>query len=341
MKTAHHVASNSPHAESPAISRRRALGVGALLAGSILTHSRAANEAPASPRAKRVLRFAHPTDIHVQPERRGGEGMASCFRHMMALDNLPELIITGGDLPMDTASTPADRSRVEWDLFKSVLADCVPSQMPIYHTLGNHDVFGRDKVACKSSGDESFYGKKWFLQNFNYERTYRSFDMAGWHFVILDSIDLLPDGDEFEARIRGEQLEWFVNDLKSTPPATPIVVVSHVPIISVTNYFDKDEDEWRTDGPDMNVPKKRMHADCRELDALFQKHRNVRLCLSGHIHLLDHCEYNGVTYICDGAVSGAKWKGPKRETPEGYGLIDLFDDGSFEHRYQTFGWQAK
>ena len=47
-----------------------------------------------------------------------------------------------------------------------------------------------------------------------------------------------------------------------------------------------------------------------------------------------------MTHICDGAVSGAKWKGSKRQTPEGYGLIDLYEDGTFKHQYTQFGWQA-
>jgi Icc protein len=59
---------------------------------------------------KRVLRFAHPTDIHVQPELHGDRGMAAAFKHMFALKDPPEMILTGGDLPMDTASSDQARS---------------------------------------------------------------------------------------------------------------------------------------------------------------------------------------------------------------------------------------
>jgi Icc protein len=51
--------------------------------------------------------------------------------------------------------------------------------------------------------------------------------------------------------------------------------------------------------------------------------------------------FNDVTYICDGAVSGAWWKGRNHECDEGYGLINLYDDGTFDHAYQTYGWLAK
>jgi len=327
------------------ISRREALQR-TLIAGSLLVGAERGAHAASrlterDGTRRRVLRFAHPTDIHVQPELHGGEGMRACFGHMMGLKDPPSLIITGGDLPMDTASTPAARSKDEWELFLKVLKDSIPARMPIYHTLGNHDVFGRDKAKSGASGSESFYGKRWFLQNFEYERAYRSFDAAGWHFIILDSIDLSAGGKDFVGRIEPEQMDWLRSDLRRTPPTTPIVVITHVPIVSVANYFDRDDAEWKTDGPNLEVKASRMHVDCRDLDALFQQHRNIKLCLSGHLHLLDRCVYNGITHICDGAVSGAKWKGPKRQTPEGYGVIDLYDDGTFDHQYVTFGWKAE
>jgi 3',5'-cyclic-AMP phosphodiesterase len=291
----------------------------------------------ASPYPKRALRFAHPTDIHVQPELAGGEGMAQAFRHMMALKDPPAMILTGGDLPMDTASSEYARSDTLWKLFTSTLAQTVPANVPIHHTIGNHDIWGRNKLECGARGDEPHYLKRWFLDLFGYERTFQSFDMGGWHFIILDSFDLDEKGGEFTARIVGPQLEWFKADLATTPPTTPIVLITHVPILSVVNFFEKPVD----DGPDITLSRTRMHTDHKELEALLRAHPNVKLCLSGHIHLLDRVEYNGITYICDGAVCGDKWNGPRRQTPEGYGLIDLYDDGTFQHQYVTYGWKAK
>ncbi len=339
---------NTPPVDVTRLSRRAILSAGAMAGAATLLarSSHASALQPASGAAtggarKRALRFAHPTDIHVQPELRAGEGMAACFAHMMNLADKPELIITGGDLPMDTASTPEARSRIEWDIFKKVLADNVSKGLQVEHTLGNHDMYGRDRAKSGATGSEPFHGKNWFLQNFGYNSTYRSFDRAGWHFVILDSINMLPGGEDYTAKLDPAQMEWFKADLAAVPATTPIVVVSHVPIMSVANFFDKADLIWKSDGPDLMIENKRMHNDCRAIDALFQKHRNVKLCLSGHLHLLDRCVYNGVTYICDGAVSGAKWRGPKRQTDEGYGLIDLYTDGTFEHQYTGFGWVAE
>lgn len=325
------------------VSRRGVLlgGISGVLAAGVFPCSGRATERVNGNVPRRVLRFAHPTDIHVQPERRGGEGMAACFRHMMNLPDAPQMIITGGDLPMDSASTPEATVKVQWDLFQKVLGDHVPRDLPLHHTIGNHDIFGRDKKKSGATGQEKGFGRRWFLDNFGYERTFRSFESAGWKFIILDSISLLPGGRDFVGRIEGAQLEWFTHELATTPAATPIVVVTHVPIVSVANFFDHDDVQWKSDGPTLEIKSSRMHVDCRELDVLLRSHPNVKLCLSGHLHLFSRCEYNGLTHICDGAVCGAKWDGPKRQTPEGYGLIDLFDDGTFQHQYVSYGWKAE
>jgi 3',5'-cyclic AMP phosphodiesterase CpdA len=308
-----------------------------------LAHGAEATAPPAPTGASRVLRFAHPTDIHVQPELSGDKGMAAAFRHMMSLKDPPKMIITGGDLPMDTASSDQHRSATLWKLFNQILADSVPASVPIHHTIGNHDIWGRFKDRCKADGTESVFGKRWFLENFDYPKTYYSLDKAGWHFIVLDSFDMDPTGPEYSSRIVGEQLAWLKADLAATPATTPVVVITHVPIISAANYFDSGDkpDPGFDPGPDITILRSRMHIDHRMFDVLFQKYRNVKLCLSGHLHQLDKAEYNGVTFICDGAVCGDKWNGPRRHTPEGYGLIDLYADGTFSHQYVEYGWKSQ
>jgi len=314
-----------------------AAGTAGMVPGRFADGQDLASGNPASP--KRVLRFAHPTDIHVQPELRGGDGMTAAFKHMFDLKDPPQMILTGGDLPMDTASSDQARSATLWKLFDKIIADQVPKSIPIHHTIGNHDIWGRDMAKCKSTGKEAFYGKQWFLDNFSYPKTYYSFDTAGWHFIILDSFDLVPNSKDFVSRIVGDQLDWFKADLAATPATTPILVVTHVPIFSAANFFDNSEQK-KHEGPDITISHTRMHVDYRELDNLFAGYPNIKLCLSGHIHLLERCEYNGITHICDGAVCGDKWNGPRQRTPEGYGLIDLYADGSFKHQYMTYGWKA-
>ena len=47
--------------------------------------------------ARRALRVAHLTDMHVQPELRAGEGYAAALDSLERLDPPPAFIMTGGD----------------------------------------------------------------------------------------------------------------------------------------------------------------------------------------------------------------------------------------------------
>jgi hypothetical protein len=87
---------------------------------------------------------------------------------------------------------------------------------------------------------------------------------------------------------------------------------------------------------DRLLTQSELHVDMKRIVALFGEHSNVKLCLSGHIHLHERLDYNGVTYLCNGAVSGAWWAGSYRQTPPGYCVLDLFADGSFSHQYLAY-----
>jgi len=89
--------------------------------------------------------------------------------------------------------------------------------------------------------------------------------------------------------------------------------------------------QWR-------VPGAWMHIDARRIKDLFRKHRNVQLCISGHIHLHDRVDYLGVSYFCNGAVCGGWWNGGFQEFLPSYAIVDLYDDGSFENRLVPYGW---
>jgi 3',5'-cyclic-AMP phosphodiesterase len=314
-----------------------ALAAGLLLDNNALQGERSARAGFQASSPRRVLRFAHPTDIHVQPELDGAAGMAAAFRHMMDLSDPPQMILVGGDLPMDVNATPFAGSESLWSLYKNTLAENVPATVPVHHAIGNHDIWGLDRRACRTSGREALFGKQWFLDEFGYTSTYYSFDMAGWHFIVLDSIDPDTSKKDFDCRLGTKQTQWLTSDLAATPAGMPVVVVSHVPIVSVTTFFERPRETDR----DIRIEHRRMHSDYQAINEIFLRRPNVKLCLSGHTHLVDRTEYDGVTYICDGAVCGNFWKGPWLQTREGYGLIDLYEDGSFSHRYVEYGWKAQ
>ena len=85
------------------------------------------------------------------------------------------------------------------------------------------------------------------------------------------------------------------------------------------------------------IPGSWNHTDAVDLIELFYQHPNVKAALSGHMHLLDRVDYNGVAYLCNGAVSGNWWNSDTyHQTKAGYALVDLYDDGTVERTYLPY-----
>jgi 3',5'-cyclic AMP phosphodiesterase CpdA len=279
----------------------------------------------------RALRIAHLTDIHVQPERGAAEGVIACLEDLHTQQDRPELILNGGDVIMDAVAAEEARVALQWDLWESIIRD--HCEIPQEYCLGNHDIWGWNKKRSGCTGSEPLFGKKYALERMGLTLPYRSFDRAGWRFIVLDS-SFEAEGGAFTARLDATQWEWLRAELAATPPETPVLVLSHVPILAGGSvFFSGNPGETERSG-NWVVPSAWMHIDSRALVSLFAQYPNVRLCLSGHTHLHDRVEYNGVTYLCDGAVSGQWWRGDYHQTPAGYGIIDLYQDGRFQHRYR-------
>ena len=290
------------------------------------------SSANAATTRRRALRLAHLTDIHVQPERGAEKGMMACLHHAQSLKDAPELILTGGDSVMDVMGQDARRAAAQAEIWQRVLQN--ECSVPVRSCIGNHDVWGWHKDSSRTTGDEPRWGKAWGEDLLGLTNRYYRFDQAGWRFFVLDSTHPAPGG--YTARLDDAQFKWLRGELAATEPSVPIVVLSHIPILSVAAFLDGDNE---TKG-DWKVPGAWMHIDARRIKDLFREHPNVKLCLSGHLHLVDQVQYNGVTYCCNGAVCGGWWKGNHQECEPGCALVDLFDDGSIENRYVTFGWKA-
>lgn len=282
-----------------------------------------------NPKRKRSLRIAHLTDIHVQPENGAPKGMEAAIEHAQGQKDKPGLLFTGGDLIMDCFNQDLARSKAQWDVFTSVLKANI--EIPVAHTIGNHDVWGWGNPDAYSKDPK--YGKAWACEILEMPKPYLSFDRAGWHFITLDSTFQVGKG--YTAKLDEEQFEWLKDDLAKNSKK-PTMVVSHIPIISVCSMFDGDNAKTGN----WVIPGSCLHIDAKRIKNLFAKYPNVKLCLSGHEHLTDQVSVGGVTYCCNGAVSGGWWGGDYYDCTYGYGLVDLYDDGSFENRYVPYGWKT-
>lgn len=346
-KTPNHGHAVDPHADPGAISRRRAIALGlagatavSIAGAGALGAQAAAVPPPPSPPAPpggarkpertRSLRLAHLTDIHLQPELNAEAGFAACLAHVQSLRDPPALVLTGGDNVMDVFEQKTPRMERLAALWRAVLKrEC---SLRVEPTIGNHDIWGWHTKSA-TSGAEPLHGKAFALDLLGIEKPYRAFDAGAWKIIVLDSIQRRPQG--YACELDPEQLAWLTETLERKPAAQPVLVVSHAPIISVTPMLHGEtRKEDRID-----VSGGLVHADGSAIHRILRKGQ-VKICLSGHTHLIDRCEAEGVTYICDGAVCARWWKGHHHGVREGYGVVDLFDDGTFEHEYVPFDWVA-
>ena len=311
----------------PAFTRRGLLGAAA--AGLVAAPARAA--AP-----KRSLRIAHLTDVHLKPELRAPDGFTACLRHVQAQKDKPDVIFFGGDCIYDSLRATRSRTQEQWDLWHKVLkAEC---SLPWVACIGNHDIWGWNWTLSGAKESDPGYGKVWATDALRMGNRFRSFDRAGWKVVVLDSTSPGPKQGQIAARLDDEQFEWLTGELKATPKSTPVLVMSHIPIFAAVPFLmEKDNEKtgnWQVGGS-------WLHTDARKLTALFHERGNVKVCLSGHNHMVDEVKFLGTTYYCDGAVSGAWWEGKYHQFAEGYALVDLYPDGSSTREYVPYGWAAE
>ena len=281
----------------------------------------------------RVLRIAHMTDFHVQPDGISTDGMARALRHAQAQADPPNVIFNTGDSIMDALGTDRSRTEQQWDTYNSILAS--ENRLPIVHAIGNHDVWG---WGLSDSGlmNHPMYGKEMAIRKLGLPNRYYSFDYASWHFIVLDSQQLTNPGSNppFIGRLDEEQYQWFVADVNAVAMSTnaPICILSHMPILTGGGFFtglNEASGNWV-------VPSSIMHIDARRFRDIFVQYPQIRLCLSGHIHQHESLEYLGVRHISGGAICGNWWKGAFMDFPPAYVMVNLYDDGSSDSAFVPY-----
>lgn len=267
------------------------------------------------------IRFAYLTDIHVKPDLTAETGMAKAFNHAQSLKPKIDFIINGGDSIMDSLEADKQKTQIQWDLFHSILKK--ENSLPVYHCIGNHDVWGWFIKNDKPEADK-LYGKQWVVETLEMSKRYYSFTKNKWHFIVLDSTQLNPAGG-YIAYLDPEQLNWLQQELEMSKDKF-ICIVSHIPILSICAglFFNKTEPNG-----DLKIQRNLMHTDFISLKKNFMNYSNIKVCLSGHIHLQDELDYLGIKYFCNGAVSGNWWNGPFQEFEPAYAVFEFYDDGKF------------
>lgn len=264
--------------------------------------------------------FAFMTDIHVTWEQRADQGFRQAIDSVNALK--PDFVITGGDLIMDALGQTRGRADSLFQLYDGLIKEF---SMPVYHTVGNHELFAFYNRQIETTDEDyndgmyrRYLGDPW-----------QSFDFGGWHFIILKSIED-TESRGYEGKVSDEQMDWLREDLARLDDKTPVAVSVHIPLISAHT-------QWRNGGLSANGRGSVITNGKEVLDLL--KTKNLKLVLQGHLHCLEDYYTDGVHFITGGAVSASWWNGPINGLEEGFMMIRVYGD-ELQWEYVDYGWEA-
>lgn len=236
----------------------------------------------------------------------------------MIRDN-PDFAIHGGDVAEydDQYSTGGnDLTNQESSTFYDN-TEGFRAMIPVFVAVGNHDYWGMD--VKEGDGGWPRMLNLWGgdihaarVQQVGKEYRYYSFDYGNTHVTVLDtgfhtSFDLgaclwvwTPDGNmsnPFGCPLDTLQMQWFKNDLAA---ATANPAIRHKIVVTHANayYADHDDDEVIAN---KYMPEISGSVTSYPMIHGYLKKYGVELVLSGHRHLFQHLEKDGVQYvICSG-----------------------------------------
>jgi 3',5'-cyclic AMP phosphodiesterase CpdA len=268
--------------------------------------------------------FAFLTDIHVQPERNAIEGFSKAIENVNKLK--PEFVITGGDLVFDALGVGHSRADSLFNIYGEMINRI---EVPVYNTIGNHDIFGWYEKS-NVPRDHPEFGKKMFKNRLG--RNYYSFTHRGIKVFILDSIEELPEKGKYYGYVNQEQIDWLKDELSKTDTTMILVISTHIPLITTLSQI--------RGGSTTANERGLVVENSKEVLDLFNRH-NLKLVLQGHLHYYEELKIqNKITFITGGAVSGRWWLGENQGLQEGFVLIKIKND-NINAEYYDYGWEVK
>jgi len=273
--------------------------------------------------ALQPLDFVFFTDVHAREEWGTPLALERAARAINACH--PAFAIAGGDLITDGFQTGEEKIQPRWDVYMQMHHAITA---PVYVVIGNHDLVG----ALPEDGSQPLPDPRaMFKKQFNLEQTYRSFTTHGYHFILLDSPQLTTSNQYgYEGRIDPVQMEWIKEDLRQLSAGTPIILVTHLPLLTVFHHV--------TDAAE-KIPVRGMIMNSDEVLELFNGHQ-LLLVLQGHTHAREAIQWRGTWFLTGGAICAKWWRGPWYGTQEGFLNIKL-NANNVEWDYIEYEWEAR
>ena len=265
--------------------------------------------------------FIFMTDIHLQPEQNAPHGFKQAMDSINSIN--PDFVITGGDLIMDALGQGFNRADSLYNLYQDLIKNL---KMPVYNTMGNHEIYGIYKKSGADKGNAE-YGEKMFEKRLG--KSYYSFVHKGWKFMIINSIEDTKK-NSYIGLVDSTQIEWIRQELAETDKNTPIVISTHIPLITafMQKYYGST---FRNDSSLVIVNSK-------DIIELFKSY-NLKLVLQGHLHTVEDIYIDGIHFITGGAICGGWWKGPNKGFEEGFIQINIIDN-KINWKYIDYGWNV-
>lgn len=243
--------------------------------------------------------FVFITDIHIKHDA----SIINSYRKVVRKINKfnPDFVLSGGDQVFDVMRGGEQMADSLFTLFKK---ESSAIKAPLYTTVGNHELFG---IYEESITDSTHHYYKYGAYEKYLGKPYYSFDHKGWHFVVLNALDV--NGKKYIASFDQAQLDWLKQDLSALTKETPVVVMLHIPLVSVQNQFNV---------PEGGVISQSTAVNRAQLMNILEPY-NLKLVLQGHLHYFEDIMVNGKTrFITGGAVAGRpSWRGVKNG-PRGF-----------------------
>jgi hypothetical protein len=264
--------------------------------------------------------FIFLTDCHLQPELDGVHGTDLAMQEARKIK--ADFAIQGGDHVFDALGVSKAKATQLFDQYGKTEQDI---GLKVHHTLGNHDIFGVYTASGVPTTDPA-YGKKMYTDRFG--PTYYSFEHKSVRFLVLDSVGITEDRG-YEARMDDDQLAWLGKELAAVSVGQPIVVVTHIPLVTAVPSYTIPTPQAARGNGFVNGP-----AAIKLLEG-----HNVLAVLQGHTHVNEEVVWHGVPYITSGAVCGNWWHGTRLGTPEGFTVVTIAG-GKLSTRYVPTGFKS-
>jgi alkaline phosphatase len=215
----------------------------------------------------------------------------------------PDFIVELGDL-IDAA----DSVEVEKKYLATINKEFAALPGDKHYVLGNHCV--------------TTLMKEEFLEGIGQKKPHYSFDVGGFHFVVLDAC-FRSNGEPYgrnnfnwtDANIPEEQVEWLRADLKAT--TVPAIVFAHQRLDVKNDYGVKNAEYIRK---------------------VLEDSGKVMVVVQGHSHKNDLKDISGIHYCT--LVAMVEGSGAENN---GFSLMDIYDGGTIRlvgfRRQATYQWK--